>query len=72
MSVGVFFDYGSQQDFKDATREIAYIDQSGLGLPEKDYYLRTDDKSVELRKQYVAHLANVLEAARRSARCRAG
>ncbi|MGA9982447.1 MAG: M13 family metallopeptidase [Acidobacteriaceae bacterium] len=61
LSVGVFFDYGSQQDFKDATREIAYIDQSGLGLPEKDYYLRTDDKSVELRKQYVAHLANVLK-----------
>ena len=61
MSVGVFFDYGSQQDFKDATREIAYIDQSGLGLPEKDYYLRTDDKSVETRKQYVAHLANVLK-----------
>ncbi len=61
MSVGVFFDYGSQQDFKDATREIAYIDQSGLGLPEKDYYLRTDDKSVELRKQYVAHLANMLK-----------
>jgi putative endopeptidase len=61
MAVGVFFDYGSQQDFKDATREIAYADQSGLGLPEKDYYLRTDDKSVELRKQYVAHLANVLK-----------
>ncbi|MGD0366860.1 MAG: M13 family metallopeptidase [Acidobacteriaceae bacterium] len=61
MSVGVFFDYGSQQDFKDATREIAYIDQSGIGLPEKDYYLRTDDKSVETRKQYVAHLANVLK-----------
>ncbi|MGB9030388.1 MAG: M13 family metallopeptidase [Acidobacteriaceae bacterium] len=61
MSVGVFFDYGSQQDYKDATREIAYIDQSGLGLPEKDYYLRTDDKSVELRKQYVAHVANMLK-----------
>ncbi len=59
-SVGVFFDYGSQQDFKDATREIAYIDQSGLGLPEKDYYLRTDEKSAELRKQYVAHMANML------------
>ncbi len=61
MGVGIFFDYGSMQDFKDATREIAYIDQSGLGLPEKDYYLRTDDKSVETRKQYVAHLANVLK-----------
>jgi endothelin-converting enzyme/putative endopeptidase len=61
LGTGVFLDYGSMQDFKDATREIAYVDQSGLGLPEKDYYLRTDDKSVETRKQYVAHLANVLK-----------
>ena len=61
ITVPVFFDYGSQQDFKDATREVAYIDQSGIGLPEKDYYLRTDEKSVEIRKQYVAHLANVLK-----------
>ncbi|HVT98288.1 MAG TPA: M13 family metallopeptidase, partial [Acidobacteriaceae bacterium] len=60
-SVGVFLDYGSQQDFKDASREIAYIDQSGLGLPEKDYYLRTDAKSEALRKEYVAHLTNVLK-----------
>ncbi len=61
MGVGVFFDYGSQQDFKDATREIAYIDQGGLGLPEKDYYLRTDAKSVEIRKEYVEHIANMLK-----------
>ncbi|MBT9331732.1 M13 family metallopeptidase [Paracidobacterium acidisoli] len=60
VGVGVFFDFGSQQDFKDATKEIAYIDQSGLGLPEKDYYFRTDAKSVEIRKQYVQHLANML------------
>ncbi len=61
MAVGVFFDYGSMQDFKDATREIAYIDQSGLGLPEKDYYFRTDAKSEQLRKDYVAHMAKMLE-----------
>jgi endothelin-converting enzyme/putative endopeptidase len=61
MGVGVFFDYGSMQDFKDATREIAYIDQSGLGLPEKDYYFRTDAKSEQLRKDYVAHMAKILE-----------
>ena len=61
MGAGVFFDFGSQQDFKNATQEIAYIDQGGLGLPEKDYYLRTDAKSVELQKQYVEHLANVLK-----------
>lgn len=61
MGVGVFFDFGSQQDFRNATEEIAYVDQGGLGLPEKDYYLRTDEKSADLRKQYVAHLANMLK-----------
>ena len=39
---------------------IAHIDQAASGLPEKDYYLRTDAKSVDLRKQYVAHLAQRL------------
>ena len=72
MSVGVFFDYGSQQDFKDATREIAYIDQSGLGLPEKDYYLRTDDKSVELAQPVCRSPRERAQAPRRSARRRAG
>jgi putative endopeptidase len=60
LGVGVFLDFGSQQDFKDATKEIAYVDQSGLGLPEKDYYLKTDEKSVEIRKQYVAHIQKML------------
>ena len=61
MGVDVFFDYSSMPDFKDATMNIAAIDQGGLGLPEKDYYLRTDAKSEETRKQYVAHLANMLK-----------
>jgi putative endopeptidase len=61
IQVGAFLDFGSQQDFKEASKEIAYVDQGGLGLPEKDYYLRTDAKSEELRKQYVQHMANVLK-----------
>ncbi|HVJ08199.1 MAG TPA: M13 family metallopeptidase [Acidisarcina sp.] len=61
IQVAAFLDFGSQQDFKDATRQIAVVDQSGLGLPEKDYYLRTDAKSEELRKQYVQHLTNLLK-----------
>ena len=61
MEAGMFLDFGSQQDYKDASREIAYADQGGLGLPEKDYYLRNDAKSEEFRKQYVQHLANVLK-----------
>ncbi len=56
-----FFGLGVVQDFKDATREIADVDQGGLGLPEKDYYLRTGGKDVEVRQQYVQHVANVLK-----------
>lgn len=61
MEVDALFDIGSQQDFKDATKEIAAIDQGGLGLPEKDYYLRTDAKSARVREQYVQHLTNLLK-----------
>ena len=52
----VFFEFGSQPDFKNATMEIAETDQSGLGLPDRDYYLRTDAKSVELRNLYTQHI----------------
>ncbi len=58
--VAVFFGYGEQQDLKDATKQIAFAQQDGLGLPEKDYYLRTGDKDIEIRHQYVAHIARML------------
>jgi putative endopeptidase len=61
IQVDAFLDFGEQQDFKDATRQIAYFDQSGLGLPEKDYYFRTDARSQSIRTQYVQHLAKVLQ-----------
>ena len=43
------------------TETIAQIDQSGLGLPDRDYYLNDDAKSVALRTQYVDHVARVLQ-----------
>jgi putative endopeptidase len=61
--VDVFFGYGEQQDFKDATKQIAEIGQGGLGMPEKDYYLRTGDKDVKLRADYVDHVAKMLTLA---------
>src|SRR5271163_747384 len=63
IGVNAFFGYGEQQDFKDASKQIAVVIQGGLGLPEKDYYLRTGAKDVELREQYVAHVAKMLELA---------
>ena len=56
-----FFSLQPVPDVKDSTRMIAEVDQAGLGLPERDYYLRDDPKSVELRKQYLAHLIRNFE-----------
>ena len=54
--VEAVFDFGSDQDFKNANAEIAEADQGGLGLPDRDYYLKSDAKSVKLRQQYQAHV----------------
>ena len=58
-----FFRFGSEQDAKDSTQVIAGVDQGGLGLPDRDYYLKTDEKSVDIRKKYVAHLQKTFELA---------
>jgi putative endopeptidase len=63
VGVDVFFGYGEQQDLKDATKQIAYAQQGGLGLPEKDYYLRAGEKDVKLRDEYVAHVTKMLTMA---------
>jgi endothelin-converting enzyme/putative endopeptidase len=60
IGVDAFFEMSSSQDFADASLVISYYDAGGLGLPERDYYTRTDDKSVEQRKQYVDHVKNML------------
>ncbi|HEY6970141.1 MAG TPA: M13 family metallopeptidase [Candidatus Angelobacter sp.] len=60
MNVDALFNYGSDQDFKDATSVIAEADQGGLGLPERDYYLRKDANTVKTRSQYVRHVTNML------------
>jgi putative endopeptidase len=61
IGVNTLFAFGSDQDFKDATQQIAILDQMELGLPEKGYYDRKDEKSVKLRGQYQAHVAHTLE-----------
>jgi endothelin-converting enzyme/putative endopeptidase len=56
-----FFNFGSEADMKNASEIIAGLDQGGIGLPDRDYYFRTDDKSVDILKQYVAHLLKLFE-----------
>ncbi|HEY4932522.1 MAG TPA: M13 family metallopeptidase N-terminal domain-containing protein, partial [Terriglobales bacterium] len=59
--VKAFFDFGAEPDFKDSKVDIATADQGGLGLPDKDYYFKTDPKSVELREKYEKHVAKMFE-----------
>jgi putative endopeptidase len=54
------FNSGSTQDFKNATSIIFGLSQGGLGLPDRDYYFRTDDKSKTIRDEYVKHVAKML------------
>jgi putative endopeptidase len=58
---GTLFSFGSQQDFKDSSQVIASVTQGGLSLPDRDYYLKDDAKSVETRQRYVAHLQKTFE-----------
>ncbi len=50
-----------EQDFKDSTRNIAWLYQGGLGLPDRDYYFSEDPKMTEIRKEYVLHIAKMLQ-----------
>jgi len=56
---GLLFDVGVQQDAKDATKVIAVVDAGGLGLPDRDYYVNTDSRSVEVRERYREHVARM-------------
>ena len=56
---GLFFGFTSAQDYADSSRVIAFANAGGLGMPDRDYYLKTDAKSKELRDAYVAHVTRM-------------
>ncbi|HYR46830.1 MAG TPA: M13 family metallopeptidase [Thermoanaerobaculia bacterium] len=58
--VNALFFFGSQQDRKNSSEVIVGASQGGLGLPDRDYYTKTDGKSKELRDKYAAHVARML------------
>ncbi|HUK87113.1 MAG TPA: M13 family metallopeptidase [Terriglobales bacterium] len=60
---GVLFGFGAQPDLHNASIQIAGVFQGGLGLPDRDYYLKQDPKSKETREKYQAHVAKMLELA---------
>src|SRR5215217_5085307 len=57
----VAFSYGAFPDLKNSTQIIAFADQGGLGLPDRDYYLKEDSASAQLRRAYVDHVARTLQ-----------
>ncbi|HEY6985994.1 MAG TPA: M13 family metallopeptidase N-terminal domain-containing protein, partial [Rhodanobacteraceae bacterium] len=58
--VPTLFDFGPESDMKNASMMIAYATQGGLGMPDRDYYLRKDAKSKALLAKYRAHVARML------------
>jgi putative endopeptidase len=57
--VSALFRFESRQDYKDSTHVIAEARQGGLGLPDRDYYTKDDEKSRQLRTAYVQHVTNM-------------
>ncbi len=53
------FSFSSTQDFKDVTQVIGEVDQGGLGLPDRDYYLLEDAKTQSIRAAYLEYVTTV-------------
>jgi endothelin-converting enzyme/putative endopeptidase len=60
-SESLFFGFGSNQDYADASQVIAFATEGGIGLPDRDYYLKDDEKSKEIRANYVSHVARTFQ-----------
>src|SRR6266404_116866 len=61
LTISPVYGFFAYQDFKNSSRIIAQLYQAGLGLPDRDYYTNEDEKSKEIRKQYVEHVAKMFE-----------
>lgn len=61
MGVPTLFNFRSAPDFKNSTQVIGFATQGGLSLPNRDYYTKTDEKSKQLREEFVKHVARMFE-----------
>jgi putative endopeptidase len=61
MGLNVLFNSGSTQDFKNSAEVTFEVFQGGLGLPDRDYYIKADDRSKGIRDAYVAHMAKMFQ-----------
>ena len=67
-AIGYLFNFGSDQDQKDSSKQIGEVDQAGLGLPDRDYYLNQDERSKKLRDAVCGARDEDVHAARRHSR----
>lgn len=56
-----FFGFGVNQDVKKSDEYACYLSQAGLGLPDRDYYLKDDEKSKNIRKEYLNHISRMFQ-----------
>lgn len=61
--VTALFSFGQMPDMHDSRQTIANLDQGGLTLPDRDYYIKDDPKSVETRQKYLEHVQKMFELA---------
>ncbi|HJW95814.1 MAG TPA: M13 family metallopeptidase [Thermoanaerobaculia bacterium] len=61
MGYAPVFRVSGQQDYKNSKSVIAFLSQGGLGLPDRDYYLRDDKRFADTRSQYVDHMAKMFQ-----------
>jgi putative endopeptidase len=57
---GMLFGFGSEQSFENSEEVVAWVTAGGLGLPDRDYYVKDDSRSKEIRQKYLAHVAEAL------------
>ncbi|MFD2270039.1 hypothetical protein ACFS07_00145 [Undibacterium arcticum] len=71
IGVGAPYDFGVHQDARDSTKYVVDFAQSGLGMPDRDYYLKLDDaKLADARAKYLVHVEKNADAGRRPERRR--
>lgn len=61
MGMDPLFGFGVSPDVRNSEVYAVYTSQSGLGLPDRDYYLKDDDKSKNIRSKYVKHMMRMFE-----------
>ena len=61
IGVNVPFQFSQMQDYLDSTKVIGVASQCGLGLPDRDYYLKNEGKFVKIRKAYLQHITKMFE-----------